>query len=102
MSGGHFDYKQYVLGDIADQIQELIDNNENETLTPWNTKKGNFFNEKTIAEFKAAVYLLRSTQILVHRIDWLVSDNDTQEDFHQRLFNDLNELLKKCKNGTIS
>ena len=101
MSGGHFDYKQYVLGDIADQIQELIDNNENETLTPWHTKKGNFFNEKTIAEFKAAVYLLRSTQILVHRIDWLVSGDDGEENFHQRLFKDLEKLVKGSVNETM-
>jgi len=32
MSGGRFDHRQYILMDIAEEIQHVIDNNNDETL----------------------------------------------------------------------
>jgi hypothetical protein len=35
MSGGHFKYQQYRLNDIASQIKELIESNDDESLNEW-------------------------------------------------------------------
>ena len=79
MSGGAFEYKQYTLEDLADQIREL-------------TYESNY-SEKTINEFQAAIALLKLAKIYVHRIDYLVSCDDSEETFHKRLTNDMEELL---------
>lgn len=76
MSGGHFEYNQYRIGDIADSIEEAI-------REDWG------FGPDTIAEFKNAVDLLRKAEIYVQRIDWLLSGDDGEDNFHERLKEDL-------------
>ena len=76
MSGGRFDYNQYRLTEIADQIeQEIADNTE--------------FSKKTIQELTKAVELIRTAQIYAHRIDWLLCGDDSEDTFHERLSDDL-------------
>lgn len=91
MSGGHFNYDQYKLGMIADEIQLLIDNNH--VKNEWN--QANNYSNETIAEFKKAVVLLRTAQVHAQRIDWLVSGDDGEDTFHERLKRDLSEISNK-------
>lgn len=58
MSGGHFDYKQYELGYIADEVEQLIITNDSEELNEWGMCKGAHYTPETIAEFKKALTLL--------------------------------------------
>ena len=82
MSGGHFDYKQYHLEDIASEIEELIDRND-----------GFYdYSKETLEEFKNAIPLLRKAAIYAQRIDWLVSGDDGEDDFHERLQEELEEF----------
>jgi hypothetical protein len=76
MSGGHFDYRQGAIFDVADSIEGEIYGNR---LT----------DPKTVAEFQTAVDLLRRAHIYAHRIDWLLSGDDGEETFHTRLAHDL-------------
>jgi len=92
MSGGHFDYQQYQLNNIADQIEELISSNDDETLNKWGQPRGHGFSAATVAEFKTAVRLLRQAYVYAQRIDWLVSDDDSEKSFHRRLKDDLSAL----------
>jgi hypothetical protein len=85
MSGGRFDYDQYKLQQIADDIEQFI--LDNEESTDWDYK----YKEETIAEFNRAVDLLRRAYIYVHRIDWLVSADDSESSFHRRLSAQLKE-----------
>jgi len=89
MSGGHFGYNQYQIGDIADEIERLIQSNADKTLNEWGDRKGLHFSDETIKKFRIAVRMLREAQIYAHRIDWLVSADDDEESFHQRLEEDL-------------
>lgn len=82
MSGGHFDYKQYQISDIADSIDKLI---LDETRNP-------AYSQQTIEEFNRAVNLLRLASVYVQRIDWLVSGDDGEDSFHRRLQEELVEL----------
>lgn len=92
MSGGHFDYQQYVLGSIADEIEQLIRNNDDESLDEWGCKNGRGYSPETIAEFQKGVELLRKAHVYAQRIDWLVSDDDSEETFQKRLQEDLEKL----------
>ena len=91
MSGGHFNYDQYKIGMIADDIQLLIDNNN--IKNEWGY--ANNYSEETIAEFRKAIVLLRVAQVYAQRIDWLVSGDDGEDNFHERIELDLAELGNK-------
>ena len=93
MSGGHFNYNQYKIGMIADEIENLIENNQ--IKDQWGYS--NNFSEKTIKEFREAIFLLRSAQIYAQRIDWLVSGDDGEDNFHDRLKEDLHEFHVSMK-----
>jgi len=85
MSGGHFDYKQYILDDIVDQIENVIQNNN----IPNKYGECTNYSGLTIEYLKQAVDLLKKSAIFVHRIDYLLSDDDSEESFKTRLAEDL-------------
>jgi hypothetical protein len=76
MSGGHFEYNQYRLNDIACEIQRIIETHTDKDF--WN------FKLETIDRFKEAIATLRNAEAMVQRIDWLVSGDDDEESFHKR------------------
>ena len=92
MSGGHFNYKQWEIGNIADEVEQLILDNDSEELDQWGDRKGSHFTPETIAEFKKGLTVLRQAHVYAQRIDWLVSGDDGEDSFHRRLINDLEKL----------
>ena len=92
MSGGHFNYAQYKLEMIADEITELIDKNGCYDKNQWGDVIGNHYSRETIREFDKAVELLKQAYVYVQRIDWLVSGDDDEESFHHRLKTELEKL----------
>ena len=111
MSGGTFDYNQYKIRYIANDIEQEIaksgkpktprelkdesgwrDNNE------WYKKYPEDLNhykypDEVIAEFKNAYEALRKAEIYAQRIDWLLAGDDGEESFLERLKEDM-EVLK--------
>lgn len=92
MSGGHFDYNQYRIGYIADEVEQMIYSNDSKELDEWRTPKGYGFSTETVEEFKKGLYYLKIAQIYAQRIDWLVSGDDNEDSFHKRLAKDLAEV----------
>lgn len=92
MSGGHFDYQQYRIGQIADDIQLLIDNNDSKETDQWGDRIGCGFSPEIIKRFEDAVVHLRKAQIYAQRIDWLVSGDDGENSFMVRLDEELKTL----------
>lgn len=92
MSGGYFDYQQYRLGEIADRIETLIETNHSEELNEYGDPVGRGYTEETIEEFVAAVRILREAYVYVQRVDWLLSGDDGEEEFHKRLEQDLDDF----------
>lgn len=92
MSGGHFDYNQYKIGYICDEIDDLIVNNDSQERDEWGGNMGRGYSPETVAEFRKGLAILRQAQVYAHRIDWLVSGDDGEESFHRRLANDLEKL----------
>jgi hypothetical protein len=77
MSGGHFDYEQYRIKNQVEMVDQLI------------KEHGSSYREDTLAEFEYAKLVLATSAIYLHRIDWLVSGDDGEDTFHQRLHEDL-------------
>lgn len=84
MSGGHFDYDQYRIGGIADEIDRLIQINDSTELDNYGQERGYHFTPETITKFQQALLTLRMAKTMVQRIDWLVSGDDGEESFHRR------------------
>jgi hypothetical protein len=91
MSGGHFKYQQYRLNDIASQIKELIESNDDESLNEWGYRRGHGYSTETIEKFKIAVDTLEKAAIMAQRVDWLVSGDDGEDSFHRRWNKELEE-----------
>ena len=84
MSGGHFDYQQYRLHDIAMSIDEEIKSNDSTELNEWGNEIGHHFSNETIEKFEEASFLLKKCEAMVQRIDWLLSGDDGEDSFHRR------------------
>jgi hypothetical protein len=99
MSGGHFNYDQRRIDPIADDIQREIDDSgralteEEKRDYYWDEKPTHHYEypEEVIAEFKKGVEYLRLASIYAQRIDWLLSGDDGEESFLERLKEELNE-----------
>ena len=108
MSGGRFEYKQYDMNYIADQIEhEVLTNGKKKTddeLKEEGWRDPDWYKkypedlyhyeypEEVIEKFKEAVIILRKAAIYTQRIDWLLSGDDGEETFLERLKKDLEEL----------
>lgn len=95
MSGGYFDYKQWWIDHIADEIEQLIKTNN--TPDEWGDARN--YSGETIERFNIAVALLRNAAIYAQRIDWLVSGDDSEETFHKRLLEDLYNIKPTLQQG---
>jgi hypothetical protein len=110
MSGGAFDYKQWHISNMADDVEKLIVNNGREKTREelkdefW---RGDDWYEKypedlchykypdeVIEKFKEGLKVLRLAAVYAQRIDWLVSGDDGEESFLERLKEELGELEK--------
>ena len=92
MSGGHFNYKQHHLLDMADDIGSQILTNDSTEKNEWGDNIGNRYSPETIEEFEKAVKALKLAYAYAQRIDWLLSGDDGEDSFHIRLQAQLKEL----------
>jgi hypothetical protein len=108
MSGGHFDYDQHKIGNMADSIESVVENNGREKTREelkdehwcgddWYEKYPEDlyhykYPDEVIEEFKKGIAILRQAAVYAQRIDWLLSGDDGDESFLKRLKEDLNKL----------
>jgi hypothetical protein len=108
MSGGAFNYDQYKIGYIVDEIEEVVVKN-GVKKTPEQLKEEGWrdpdwykkypedlfhykYPDEVIEKMKEGIEILKRAQIYAHRIDWLLSGDDGEESFLRRLEEELNEL----------
>lgn len=98
MSGGYFDYTDFNITNIADDIERVILRNgklktEEELKSdywesnPYYSK----YSDQVIEEFKKGLHYLKLAYIYSHRIDYLLSGDDDEESFLTRLKEHLEE-----------
>jgi len=92
MSGGSFNYLQYGLDQISDDIEDVIYHNDSQELDEWGSKKGAGYSEETIRELKLGVLYLKQALVYAQRADYLFAGDDGEETFHKRLKSDLEKL----------
>jgi hypothetical protein len=92
MSGGHFNYEQWKINSIADDIEDLIFHNGNQDKNQYGDRIHQEYSPETIEEFKNGLELMRKAYVYAQRIDWLVSGDDGEDSFHIRLKHDLDKL----------
>jgi hypothetical protein len=90
MSGGTFSHQDWNIGNIAEQIDEMIYTNDRTDGCGY--CRG--YSQKTLDVFKATSDLLKRARVMVHRIDWLVAGDDGEDNFHERLDDDLDKLIR--------
>lgn len=100
MSGGHFNYQQYTINQIASQIEHAIYINDSTELNEFGDRIGRGYSPEVIARFRTAVRMLQIAFVYTHRIDWLLSGDDGEEQFFQRLLKDLQELDKEAADAS--
>ena len=104
MSGGHFDYNQYRITDIADSIEctlnkqgkeipkeELYSSKEYYEEYP-EEKYYETYSEIVQEKMREAVKQLKIAAVYAHRIDWFLCGDDGEESFIRRLEEDLGGL----------
>ena len=106
MSGGHFDYKQHYINDIADDIESLIERQGKKI--PHSELYGTRayyaeHPEETIygaypieiqARMREGIKALRIAAVYAQRIDWFLSGDDGEESFIERLKEELDAITK--------
>lgn len=116
MSGGRFEYRQYAIDDIADSIEDYLyghelddceaqdlihDRPDNDEAAEYAIKNRHTmpnpygYRFETLRQMKRAVKCLRKAAVYAQRIDWLLSGDDSEENFMARLIPD----LKAVKQG---
>lgn len=91
MSGGRFDYLQYRFTEIVDAIeQEIRDNNAEPREEDWFFPHD--YREETIEKFREGIKAIEIAQVYAQRIDWLLSGDDSEDSFHERLIEDLENV----------
>ena len=84
MSGGYFEYAQWRVGQIADDIDTLIENNDSTDIDDFGCQIGRNYPPEIIEKFREASHWLHRSAEMAQRVDWLVSDDDGPESFLRR------------------
>jgi hypothetical protein len=84
MSGGHFNYDQYKIAEMAEDISLLIENNDNNDQDDWGDDIGRHYPPEVIDRFKEAKATLIQAAKMATRIDWLLSGDDGEDSFIRR------------------
>ena len=85
MSGGHFDYQQFIIGSLADQLEQDIKYND----IPSNSIAADDYDElygfqlkpETLIFLKKVVVQMRQLGNVLNEYDYLVSGDTLEKDF---------------------
>lgn len=114
MSGGYFNYDQARIKLMISSIEELIEKNgrdkteeelEQNVLSVWFNHEDYYkkypeekfwykYSDEVIEKFKEGLHHLKIAYVYAQRIDWLLSDDDSEESFLERLEQELNDIKK--------
>lgn len=111
MSGGRYEYDQYRIRNIVEYIESEIEKNgrkkTDEEIKDESWKDKEWYEkypedlyyykypDEIIEKFKQGVKALKIAYVYAHRIDWLLSGDDGEESFLERLEQELKEIQDK-------
>lgn len=80
MSGGCWNYVQYQVQEVIDDLEHTLEVNEE------------CFLEDVLAELEVAIKHIRVAKVYIQRVDWLLAGDDSEETFMERLSEELKAL----------
>jgi len=104
MSGGAFGYAQFHIEEIKDSIQQVLDNQglekpkdelceQSDYYEKYTEEKFNYtYQPKVQEKLREAIKALETANIYAQCVDWLLSGDDGEETFLERLENELKEI----------
>ena len=102
MSGGAFEYNQYQIRMIWEEIQQELDNQGQERQVQFFEKEyldkypeerfWEIYREDVQQIFKDGIEALKKAEIYAQRIDWFLSGDDGEDSLVSRLKSDLDKL----------
>lgn len=75
---GYFDYIQNQFEETINEINILIESDE--------------YDSSTVDEFREAIRKIKTLRIVLDRIDFLASGEESEDSFHQGLMDDYEEM----------
>lgn len=93
MSGDYFNYIQYQLDNVADEIEKIA--TQGREVEYDGIEMYDHYPEDIEQSFLEAANKLREASVYVQRIDWLLSGDDGEDSFRRRLKEDLDKLTKE-------
>jgi len=90
-SGGYFNYGQEEIRNICDDLSKVISKNKSTESDAQGDRIETNFSNEVIKELTDAITILKKAYIYAHRIDWLLSGDDSEHTFLTRLKHDLKE-----------
>lgn len=109
MSGGAFDYNQFKIRQIHEDIQQELDKQgrekpkeeliyfDKEYFDKYPEERFEcVYREDVQKIFKDGIEALKIAEIYAQRIDWYLSGDDGEDSLVSRLKSDLEELSKPC------
>ena len=104
MSGGRFNYDQFRIKSIAEEIQEYLDEMGKEKDDVDSSFMRDFYDkypeerynriesEEVQEKMRGAIKALKVAHIYAQRVDWYLSGDDGEESFLSRLEQELKEV----------
>lgn len=85
MSGGTFNYKQWEILSVVEQIEEFLEQDQRDEA--WQQLEPD-----TRLEFMRAIKYLKIAYAYAQRIDWYMAGDEGSDTFHKKLKQELQEL----------
>jgi hypothetical protein len=89
VSGGAFDYNQHRIREIYQEIEKVL--LEQGKKNEWGHHYP-IYSKRVQNKFKKAIKALKIAEVYAQRVDWLISGDDGDESFLERLKEDLEAL----------
>jgi hypothetical protein len=77
MSGGYFEHKQHNINSIINDLESYLSNDTNR------------YSGETLNKFYITIDYLKTVNDMAHHVDWLLSGDYDEEDFHKKWKEDL-------------
>jgi hypothetical protein len=98
MSGGHFDYKEHYMQDIIDEMMRV--KRRTRQVGDDEVCDDGFYYLESPERFKLvidiAIERIQMAYEFTHRIDWLLSADDSEKTFYRRLVEGMMEIEDSC------
>ena len=95
MSGGAFEYKQYKIQDLIEDMENLLVRLDKEPIDSFECDSlKRYVNDSELFKnkIKENIRYLKRAYIFTQRIDWFISGDDGEENFYERLKEEIEKL----------